>query len=301
MSAAAPKNTVPNVAAKMHPKEQARITAMIANSKENNTQIIQGEKDETKVLERKGEVEAGQALDLKSIPTVYFNKCKGGVYTVDHRTSKIFIEDVEDTTIIINGKVLTSTIEAWKCKNVNLQINTKVKTLQLDISSQLKVDFDSLENFQCAVWQNLDHLELTFADRQDFDYKTGFEPMKETYPDSDIAIDQFIIRNLPDLSTESLSSERCVRLKNGFLSTDREASDWEQRNTVAKERFMENFLKEGGIHLNKSDGAKKQKPNDACACGSQKKFKKCCQNVKAVSGLAEGERGVTFKDEAKRK
>jgi len=294
------KSTVPNVAKKMDPKEQARITAMIANSKEANTQIIKDEKDQKKTIESRGEQKAGEALDLKSIPTIYFNKCSNGVYTIDHRTTKIFIEDVKDTTIIVNGKILTSTIEAWKCENVTIQLNTKVKTLQLDISKNLSVDYDSLENFQCIVWQNLDKLNLSFADNKDYDLKTGFENVKEKYPDSDITIDQFIIRNLKDTNQEALSHERCVRLKNGFLSTEREASDWDQRNTLAKARFVDSFLKEGGIHLNKAEDGKKQKPNEACACGSAKKFKKCCQNKKQITGLAEGERQLSFKDEAKK-
>lgn len=293
------KNTVPNVAKKMDQKEQARIQAMIANSKQENTTIIKDEADEKRTIEAKGVPAAGQALDLKSIPTIYFNKCTNGNYTIDHRTTKIFIEDVKDTTIIINGKVLTSTIEAWKCENVTILINTKVKTLQLDISKSVTVAYDQLENFQCIVWQNLETIDLSFGDNKDYDVKTGFEHMKKTFPDSDVIIDQFIIRNLPDLNPKAVTAERCVRLKNGFLSTDREAEDWERRNTVAKEKFVGNFLKEGGIHLNKSEG-KKQKPNEACSCGSGKKFKKCCLNKKTASGLADGEREVVYKDEAKK-
>jgi hypothetical protein len=296
--ASAAKNLVPNVAPKMDPKEQARIQAMIANSKEESTQLVINEKNEKKTLEAVGEVAPGQALDLKAIPTVYIKACSNSTYTINHRTTKIFIEGVKDTTIVVNGKVLTATIEAWRCENVTLQVNTKVKTLQLDISKKVSVDFDKLDNFQCVVWQNLDELNLSFQDRHDYDLKTGFEHVKETYPDSDINIDQFIIRNLPDLNREAVTSERCVRLKNGFLSTEREAEDWEKRNNAAKEKFVADFLKQGGIHLNKSEG-KKQKPNEPCACGSGNKFKKCCQNKKDITGLADGERKVTYNETKK--
>mmetsp|Transcript_21991 Transcript_21991/g.43703 ORF Transcript_21991/g.43703 Transcript_21991/m.43703 type:complete len:318 (+) Transcript_21991:30-983(+) len=287
------KSTVPNVAKKMDPKEQARIAAQIANSKEGNTQIVANETNQTKVLERVGEQAAGEALDLKKIPTVYFNKIQGGSYTIDHRTSKIFIEGVKDTTVIVNGKILTCTIEAWKCENLTLILNTKVKTLQLDISKTIKANFKTVDDFQCCVWQAVDEIDIAFDDKEEFKLSTGFEDVKKKYPDSSFEIDQFIIRILPELG-KGLISERCVRLKNGFLSTDREAEDWEKRNTLARDRFMENFLKEGGIHLNKSDGGKKIGPNEPCHCGSKKKFKKCCFGKKQVSGLAEGERELTF-------
>ena len=44
---------------------------------------------------------------------------------------------------------------------------------------------------------------------------TGFTQQKLIHPDSDIRIDQFIIRKLDD----KIETERCIRLQNGFLST----------------------------------------------------------------------------------
>jgi len=89
--------------------------------------------------------------------------------------------------------------------------------------------------------------------------------------------------------------ERCVRLKNGYLSTEREAVDWERRNEKKKDEYMQNFLKEAGIHLKKAPGSDNQpKPNEKCPCGSGKKFKRCCEGKKKVTGLAGGKE-INFK------
>lgn len=64
-------------------------------------------------------------------------------------------------------------------------------------------------------------------------------------------------------------------MKNGFLSTEREAVEWEKRNEIKKTAYVEEFLKSAGVHLNKSKGGKKVQPNEPCSCGSGKKFKKC--------------------------
>jgi len=187
--------------------------------------------------------------------------------------------------IEINGKILTACVEIWKCKSVHLKFNTKVKTLQADIMTGLKVVYATAADMQSIVWQDVDNTDISFADNSNPQLLTGHAHMQAVYPDSDMKIDQFIIRFVPELGP-GLQPERCVRLKNGFLSTEREAADWDQRNEKARDLFVENFLKEGGIHLNKDKNAtKKIPPNSICACGSKKKYKNCCSNKKAISGL----------------
>jgi hypothetical protein len=74
-------------------------------------------------------------------------------------------------------------------------------------------------------------------------------------------------------------------LANGFLSTDREATDWEKRNTIKKDAYVQDFLKEAGLTLNKSE-KKKVPPNDPCPCGSGTKYKRCCMNKIELTGVA---------------
>lgn len=287
------KSFVPNVKPKSDPKEAARLQAQIGNMRKQNAQFITNEEDQKYTLERKGETDKGQAIDLKAIPPVYFTHCKRGEYVIDHRTSKILIEDCEDVTITVNGKVLTACVEVWKCKNITLKINEKIKTLQADIMTGLKIVYRNKEDFQSIVWQDVDTIDIEFLDDSNNNLSTGFNHMLSKYPDSDIKIDQFIIRFVETLGS-GLQVERCVRLKNGFLSTEREAADWEDRNEKAKAGFMQKFLKEAGITLNKS-GDKKVPPNKPCPCGSEKKYKKCCMNKKEITGLHETQKPVTYK------
>lgn len=288
------KQVVPNVTAKRDDKEQARLQAQIGNMRKQNGQFVLDEVDKTYTLERQGEdkLEDG-TMDLKAVPAVYFSGCKNGQYTIDHRVSKILVENCENLTIVLNGKLLTSTIEIWKCKGIHLQSNTKVKTLQLDIMTGMKVTYKSKDNFQSIVWQDVDTIDIAFEDEPNFNLNTGFAHMIEQFPDSEVSIDQFIVRFVPELG-EGLTSERCVRLKNGHLSTEREAAEWDKRNVAAKENFKEQFLKEAGIKLNRNTDQKKILPNAPCSCGSGKKYKKCCRDKQVISGLHESQKEKEF-------
>lgn len=226
------------------------------------------------------------AIDLKSIPTVYFKGNKGCTYTVNHRVSKVFIENCEDCHFIFNGTLMTRTIEAWRCTNLKLSAATEVKTLQLDISRNVAVHMKHPDHFGCAVWQNIQgQLSFSFEEAPHHNLDTSFDHVLEKYPDSKLEIDQFIVRFVDELG-QGLQQERGVRLKNGFLSTEREADDWDKRNTLSAERYMNNFLKDGGIHANKKVGEKKIPPNSMCPkCDSGKKYKKCCMNKRELMGV----------------
>lgn len=286
------KTFVPNVAAKRDDKEQARLQAMIGNLRKQNGQFIIDETDKKYTLDRQEKKLEDGTVDLKAVPTVYFKNCKNGEYTIDHRVAKILIENCENLTLTLNGKLLTSTMEIWKCKGVHLHANTKVKTLQLDIMTGMKVTYNTKDDFQSIVWQDVDSIDVAFKDDESLNLSTGFAHMLEKFPDSDVAIDQFIVRFVAELG-EGLQPERCVRLKNGHLSTEREAADWDRRNEAAKENFKNNFLKEAGIRLNKVEG-KKVQPNAPCICGSGKKYKKCCRDKKTISGLHESQKEKTY-------
>lgn len=291
------QNFIPNVKPKSDPKEAARIQAMMGHIRNQNAQVVSDEVDQTKTLEKKeAATKEGGGIDLKTIPTVYFTNCKGGKYVVDHKITKVFVENCHDTEITFNGQILTSTVEAWKCTNVTINCNTKVKTLQLDISNKYAINFKRKEDYHSIIWQDVEEIDINFEDSPVYNKKCGFVPMREKYPDSDMKIDQFIIRFVTSLG-DKLTSERCCRLKNGFLSTDREAEEWEKRNQLAKERYMSNFLKEAGITLNKSQ-VKKTPNNAPCPCSSGKKYKKCCMNKKQLTGV---EGGKSFLDVGSKK
>ena len=294
---------------KLDPKEQARMEAMMANLNAQASQFITKETDQSYTLPRHGEGEQleGGALNLKAIPTLYFKGCRGCAYTVDHRTVKVLIEDCQDCSFTLNNSILTSSqthsaahsrvthcrpclcahtlsafpsllcflfpllpsaLEAWKCRNLQLTSAHQIKTMQLDLSHTVQLTLPSLSDFGTIVHNSVEQLSLTFRDTPEHSTTSGYSHLLPLYPDSNLITDQFIVR----LHEGALLHERCIRLNNGFLSTEREAVEWERKNELAKERYVERFLKEGGITI-KRKAEKKVAPNDPCPCESGKKYK----------------------------
>ena len=287
-TSSAPESERNAFARKLDPAEQARMNAMFATISKQAFQSISNRTDETVTLERQGENAAGEALDLKAIPTLYFKSCSGCQFTIAHRTTKVLIEDCKDCSFTFTSSILTSTLEAWKCKSVAISTNKQIRTVQLDLNHTLTYTLPSLAELGTIVWNSVELLTLNFTDEPQHNLTTGFAHMLPTHPDSNLITDQFILRphTTPDDPTPTLLHERCIRLKNGFLSTEREAVEWDRKNELLKERFMANFLKDSGLTINKkkSEG-KKLSPNDPCECNSGKKYKKCCFNKKVLSGV----------------
>jgi len=278
---------VPNVTSKLSEKEQAKLQAQLGNmQKVAATLFVLGAENETKEWQL-----AKKETDLKQVPTCYFKNCTNGKYTIgaNHRTVKVLIEGCKNTTFTFDGDILTRTVEVWRCEGCQFNINTQVKTLQLDLSSNMQLRYKEKDHFGSIVWAAADELQLSFADAKQHDLRTGFKEMVQAHPDSKKDLDQFIIRFVDD----KLLPERCIRLKNGFLSTEREALDWEKRNEVKKQQYLDDFFKNSGVHLKKAkDATKKVSPNAECPCGSGKKHKKCCMNKKELSGTEEPKKAV---------
>jgi len=275
--------TVPNVTSKASEKEQARMQAQVGNLRKVGGIFLIDEVKETKRLETKE-----REMDLKKVPTVYIKNCVDGHYHLTMRTVKVLIESCKNTTVVLDGDVLTSTVEVWKCENFTLQANTQVKTLQLDLSKKVTLQYNKKENFGALVWADVHDTKINFGDSKEHDIETGFEHMLKVHPDSHVQVDQFIVRFLDG----KLTTERCVRLKNGFLSTEREAVEWEKRNETIKQAHVDEFLKNAGIQLKKSKDVKRIDRNADCPCGSGKKHKKCCANKKELTGTEEVKKAI---------
>ena len=174
-------------------------------------------------------------------------------------------------------------MEAWKCKNVQLLSLHTIKTMQLDLSHTVQLTLPSLSHFGTVVHNSTEQLTLTFRDTPEHSCTTGFSHLLPLHPDSNLLTDQFIVR----VHDGGLLHERCIRLNNGFLSTEREAVEWERKAGLDKERYVEKFLKDSGITIRKK-AEKKIAPNDPCPCESGKKYKKCCFNKVTLTGVDGG-------------
>jgi len=177
------------------------------------------------------------------------------------------IDSCNNTTIRLNNKIITSTVDVYKSDNFNLFVNTKVGTLQLDICNKLNAEFQNKEMFQSVVWAGVSDLSLKFKEENHV-LETGFEQMKKLYPELRHTIDQFIIRWIDG----QLLSERLIRLENGYPTTEREKKIYDDK----QEQAMQKLAKEAGITIGKKN-EKKIPPNAVCPkCNSGKKYKKCC-------------------------
>lgn len=284
------KHTVPNVAAKMDPKEQERLAKMVTKMTAENTMFLTNVKDEkvdcsAKIAATRKAAETGDNKEAKRTKpmAVFVKGAEGSSFDVNSLVSKVLVQGADTCNFTLGSTILTRCVEVWHAKNVTLDINTEVKTLQLDLSSNLHLKFNKVDNFECIIWNGVEGLKVEFADAPQFNFTTGFKEMKEEMPDSN-EVDQFIIRFVEG----KLCKERCIRLKNGFLSTEREAVAWQKRNDTARDNYVDKFMKEAGITFSKKDenAAKKQKPNDKCACKSGKKYKKCCFGKKKLDGVS---------------
>jgi hypothetical protein len=228
---------------------------------------------------------------LKDVPAVFFKNCVNSVYTINRRVKNIFADNCSGCSFIVNGLVLTNSFEMWHGQQNSLQLNVPIKTIQLDMINDVHVTYGDWKLFQCIIYNQVERLALHFLNGPEHDRVTGYAQMLGEYPDSNIT-DQFIVRFV----NGAVSSERCIRLRNGHLSTEREAVDWERRNERAKDDYKAKFLKEAGVHLNRDKKAgPKWGPNQPCPCGSARKFKKCCSGKKTVTGLATTERPIAYR------
>lgn len=280
------KQKVPNVKAKANltPEEQEKMLSMF-DELSNQASI--------KVLDAKHEIrvfaEEKKITDLKKVPVVHFKNCVGGHYTIATRSVKIFVENCSDCIFDIKAGVLTRTVELWHGGNITLNIGTTIRTLQLDMVQNISVNFAQLSQFKSMIWNQLEGCSINFADSKQHHFDTGFRHMLKTFPDSDYKVDQFIVRLVQD----AMRGERCVRLRNGHLSTDREAIDWDRRNMRSRDIYMDKFMKNAGIHL-KPEKKKRIRNNDKCPCGTGLRYKKCCAGKKCVTGLAGNQKKIMY-------
>jgi hypothetical protein len=254
----APSSIASDQNAEIDEKERKRLQAQFGNPKEQAGKYILGKRG---VKETFGE----GSHDPQA--TVYFKNCHDCEFVVDAMCTKVLIEDCHGCTITLNKKVITNTLDIWKCNDSHIMIKTKIGTVQADICKNLKVHFQTKEDFTSLVWAGVHDLDLRFLDSGE-QLTTGFRQMAEKYPGLNEQIDQFIIRFVKD----ELTSEQIVRLSNGYPTTEREAKAWDDKH----EEIIQKLAKEAGITIGKKK-AEKIAPNAVCPkCTSGKKYKKCC-------------------------
>ncbi len=74
------------------------------------------------------------------------------MYTLETMCTKIFVQGCTNFRLEINSKVLTATVEVYKCEGVNLFFKSKCGTLQIDMCKDVHVVFEE----QCHFFEEAD-------------------------------------------------------------------------------------------------------------------------------------------------
>jgi len=248
--------------------EDRTAQAQLGNAKEQEIHYIKDKKGEKILLKND---------DVKPEATLYIKGCEDSEIDFAAKCTKVMIEGCRRCKVIIRGRILTNITEVWKCADASIAVTADVRTLQLDICRNLTVEFGSREHLKNVIWAGVYNLSISFQDEPHTPpYVSGFDHMKETYPDLSPITDQFFIRVVKG----ELLAEQVVRLANGYPTTEREAQEFDtnkEKNEKNAEEFIKKRLADAGITLGKkkADGPKVGR-NDPCTCGSGKKAKKCC-------------------------
>lgn len=258
----------------MDATEARKAQAQLGNAKEQEIFPVTNKKGET--IEIKDE--------LKQEHTLFIKGCEDCTIEVRGRCTKVMIEGCRKSKIHLRSRIYTNIVEVWKCADIMLNVQTDVKTLQLDLCRNLETHFVTCDNLPSITWAGVYNLSIAFDDEPTkAPHVTGFDEMKPSYPDINPIYDQFIIRPIKG----AIVTEQVLRLANGYPTTEREAQEFDtqkEKNEKNAEDYIRNKLKESGITLGKKKAAgPKVGRNDPCPCGSGKKSKVCCNDpAKAV-------------------
>eukprot|EP00050_Salpingoeca_kvevrii_P013230 m.27457 g.27457 ORF g.27457 m.27457 type:complete len:479 (-) comp4775_c0_seq1:258-1694(-) len=260
----------------MSHSEQLHLQAMIGAAKGKDTVAYAGKKGVTEVI---------TADDINSNATVVISGCSDSKFTLDALCTKVFVQGCNNLELFVNGKILTGTIEVFKCENLTLHFAVKVGTLQVDMSTNVTANFAEIKHFHdqqdatsknhcMVVWAGVENLGLNVLE-SGHSHFTGFAQMREAYNDLVMERSQFRVCYNKDGTSYKFKEEQIVRLENGFFTTTQEKNEFDAR----EEANVQAMAKSLGITMGRKTAGKKYKPNEQCPAGSGLKYKKCCNRM----------------------
>ena len=261
-----PKNKV-NVAGKMlisteqelDHKEAMRMQSKVGVGKCSNMKVMHSLQGVTETLTE---------ANLTNEQAIMISGCEKCEINVESTCVKIFVEKCKDLVLRVRGKVITQTIEVDHSSQLNILLYSKVGTLQVEQCQKVNCLVESKELFNgYMIWAGCALLRLQVGDDL---MRCDFGLTQQLDPTINIERTQFKVWYN---SAGKLICDKVIRLKNGFPTTKREDDEHVRR----EEQKLEELGRRIGITLHRKDEAgNKLKPNEKCACGSGKKYKKCC-------------------------
>mmetsp|Transcript_1901 Transcript_1901/g.5251 ORF Transcript_1901/g.5251 Transcript_1901/m.5251 type:complete len:315 (+) Transcript_1901:50-994(+) len=278
--------------------------------KASDEEVVKVEKDEMKLKQRlasyvpqKGDhaskfliglTDEKITIDVGSIEkktTIFIANCSKTEVEVKAMCTKIMMQGCNNCKLTVAAPVLTNTVEIWQCDDTSIDIvETLVATLQVDLCKNFVAKYSRKKLFHKLIWAALDDYKIEFVDDADATFSNSYDTMAAKYPD--VEMKKTIAQFIDSLDEGRVRSERLLRLRNGFPTTEREQEEFDQKSEKNRKLAEEHYrglvdkvandeeLKKLGIKTIKKDEAqtKAAKPNEPCPCKSGAKYKKCCGN-----------------------
>uniref|UniRef100_A0A7S4KUD8 C-CAP/cofactor C-like domain-containing protein n=1 Tax=Paramoeba aestuarina TaxID=180227 RepID=A0A7S4KUD8_9EUKA len=286
-----PKGTQASLDGLTEQEIRRRLATYIPQKGDHDAKYLFGLENETVRIEQ-------GSVDKKT--TIFISNCQDCDLTVDAVTTKIMMVGCRNIKLVLNGVVLTNSVEIWSCQEIQLEVNEiLVATLQVDLCSNFHAQYSRRKLFHKMIWAAVENYTLSFKDDDALlsSYSNGYDEMIARYPGEEFQknIAQFIDSKEED---GQIRSEKLLRLQNGFPTTEREQEEFNQKSErnqkLAEEHYRgiinivekDKDLQKLGIKTVKreTEETEKIKPNALCSCNSRKKYKKCC-GMKAAPGV----------------
>jgi len=196
------------------------------------------------------------------------------------------IEDCHDCEFEFHCPITTHVLEVWRSNNCNVIINTQVYTLQADLCENLKIVYEHKTFLGSLVQAGIQGLTVEFRDYSELNFKSGVTVLKEEDPNLDEKFDQFITRFVKELENK-LTTEKIVRLENGFHTTDREKEEWDaqkEKDDLKTEEAVRKMLKLAGPAMGMTEESVSAKSKEGKAEKAAKLKKEQQSNLKKQHG-----------------
>jgi len=187
------------------------------------------------------------SLIKKKKNALYVKSCRNSKYKIVQNVDivKVLIEDCHDCEVSLHGKILTNVVEVWKCENLVLLVDTDVFTLQVDLCKNLTIIYNHKKYLGSIVQAGVYGFQIKFNDYPELGFSTGYDELVKEHEGINDKTDQFITRFVEG----ALLTEGIVRLDNGFHSTERERSAFDEqkdKNDKNTEEELRKMLKLAG-------------------------------------------------------
>jgi hypothetical protein len=258
---------------KLSPEEYKMMQGMLGGSKAKGTKVLAKLSGVTQVL-TDGSFDANQTLVLMG--------CRDCVVDVQTTCVKVFVNSCENVRLTLSAKVITHTLEVYKCRGCDFAIGTKVWTAQVDLCHACTLQFADREQFQTIISAGCHELAVHVgggggggannSKGAAHQARIHFPALAAAAAEGGEEINEERTQFKTHFKGGKLATEQVIRLDNGFPATVDEKAEFDRKQEFNMKKLAEN----SGFNIARKKDVVKLKPNAPCVCGSGKKQKKCC-------------------------